>query len=100
VKLIFKNSDSDSDTEAGLTHSGRPFKELPLVNLFKKYYRDEGIYNGEEENITDEEHSEATRTEEVGSEELLQGEIETLGTMPTVEVSTTTPLVVLATVSN
>jgi hypothetical protein len=59
---MFKNSDSDSDTEAGLTHSGRSFREVPLANLFKKNYRDEGFYSGEEEDLTDEEYSESART--------------------------------------
>ena len=65
---MLNNSDSDSDTEAGHTCSGRPFREVPLANLFKKKYRDEGFYNGEEENIIDEEHSEDARIREVGSE--------------------------------
>jgi hypothetical protein len=50
---MFKNSDNDNDIEAGLTHSGRPFIEVPLANLFKKNYRDEGFYSGEEEDLTD-----------------------------------------------
>jgi hypothetical protein len=33
---MFKNSDSDNDTEVGHTHSERTFKEVPLVNLFEK----------------------------------------------------------------
>jgi hypothetical protein len=45
---MFKNSDSESDIEAGHTRSGRPFREVPLANLFKKNYRAEGFYNGEE----------------------------------------------------
>jgi hypothetical protein len=59
---MFKNSDNDNDTEVGLTRSGRPFREVPLVNLLKKNYRDEGFYSGEEADLTDEEHSESTRT--------------------------------------
>jgi hypothetical protein len=43
---------------------------------------------------------ESARTEEVGSEEIHRGESETLGTVPTVEVSIITPLVVLAALSN
>jgi hypothetical protein len=35
---MFKNSDNDSDTEAGHTHSGRSFREVPLVNMFKQSY--------------------------------------------------------------
>jgi hypothetical protein len=61
---MFKNSDSDNDTEARHTCSGRAFREVPLVNLFKKNYRDEGFYNGEEAYLTDEEHSESIRAEE------------------------------------
>jgi hypothetical protein len=61
VKLMFKNSDNDSDTEAGLTRSGRPFREVPLANLFKKNYGDEGFYSGEEADLTDEEYSESTK---------------------------------------
>jgi hypothetical protein len=34
-KIIFKNSNSDSDTEAGLTRSGISFIEVPVVNPFK-----------------------------------------------------------------
>jgi hypothetical protein len=70
VKLLFKNSDNDSDIEAGLMHSGRPFREVPLVNLFKQNYRDEGFYSGKEAELSDEERSESARTEEVGTEEL------------------------------
>jgi hypothetical protein len=43
---MFKNSDNDNDTEAGHTRNGRVFREVPLVNLFKKNYRDEGFYSG------------------------------------------------------
>jgi hypothetical protein len=50
---LFKNSENDSDIEAGHMRSGREFKEVPLANLFKKNYRDEGFYNGEEEDLTD-----------------------------------------------
>jgi hypothetical protein len=61
---MFKNSDSDNDTEPGHIHSGRVFREVPLVNLFKKNYGDEGFYSGEEADLTDREHSESTRKEE------------------------------------
>jgi hypothetical protein len=44
---MFKNSNNDSDIEAGHTCSGRVFREVPLMNLFKKNYRDEGFYSGE-----------------------------------------------------
>jgi hypothetical protein len=40
---MFKNSDSDSDTKARHRRSGRAFKEVPLANLFKKTYGDEGF---------------------------------------------------------
>jgi hypothetical protein len=56
-KLMFTNSDSDSDTEVGHTHSGRAFREVHLANLFKHNYRDEGFYSGEEADLTNEEHS-------------------------------------------
>jgi hypothetical protein len=86
---MFKNSDSDSDTKAGYTCSGRVFKEVPLANLFKEKYGDEGFYSGEEVDLTDEEHSQSTRTEEPCEEEAKD-----LGTAPTIEVSTgTLPIV-------
>jgi hypothetical protein len=44
---MFKNSDSDNDTEDGHTRSERAFEEVHLANLFKKNYRDEGYYSGE-----------------------------------------------------
>jgi hypothetical protein len=61
---MFKNSDSDSDTEVGHTCSGRVFREVHLTKLFKKNYGDEGFYSGEEEDLIDEEHSESSRIEE------------------------------------
>ena len=64
---MFKNSDSDSDTEAGHTRNGISFREVPLVNLFKPNYRDDGFYNEEEEDLTNEEYSKSARIEEVGS---------------------------------
>jgi hypothetical protein len=49
---MFKNSDSDSDAEAGHMCSGRSFREVPLANLFKQSYRplaqDKDFYSGEE----------------------------------------------------
>jgi hypothetical protein len=66
---MFKNSDSDNDTKAGHTRSGRVFREVHLANLFKKNYRDEGFYSGEEAHLIDEEHSESARTEEPHREE-------------------------------
>jgi hypothetical protein len=66
---MFRNLDSDIDTKARHTRSGRAFREVHLVNLFKKNYRDEGFYSGEEADLTDEEHSEPTGTEEGKAEE-------------------------------
>ena len=66
---MFKNSDNDNNTEGGHTCSGRAFKEVHLVNLFKKNYRDEGFYGGEHAYLIDEEHSEFARTEEPRREE-------------------------------
>jgi hypothetical protein len=70
---MFKNSDNDSDTEAGHTRSGRSFRKIPLVNLFKQSYgplaQDEGFYSGEEAERSDEEYSEFARAEEVETEE-------------------------------
>jgi hypothetical protein len=74
---MFKNSDSDSDTEAGHTRSGRVFRGVHLENLFKKNYGEEGFYSGEEADLTDEEHSEPTETEEGQAEELRRREPET-----------------------
>jgi hypothetical protein len=59
---MFRNLDSDSDTEAGHTRSGRVLRWVHLENLFKKNYGEEGFYSGEEVDLTDEEHSEPTRT--------------------------------------
>jgi hypothetical protein len=52
---MFKNSKSDSEIKDGLTRSGRPFKEAPLVNIFKKNYGDEEFYSGEGEDLIDKE---------------------------------------------
>jgi hypothetical protein len=65
VKLMFKNLDSDSDIKVGYMRSGRLFREVPLTNLFNKNYGDEGFYSGKESYLTNEEHLESTRTEEV-----------------------------------
>jgi hypothetical protein len=78
---MFKISDSDSDTEAGHTRSGKVFRGAHLENLFKKNYGEEGFYSGEEVDLTDEEHPEPTRTEEGEAEELRQSEPETSGTV-------------------
>ena len=71
--IMFKNSDNDSETEAGYMRSGRVFQEVHLENLFKKNYREEGFYSGEEEDLTNEEHSELVGTEEGQVEELRRG---------------------------
>jgi hypothetical protein len=100
---MFKNSDSNNDTKAGHTRSGRVFRELHLANPFKKNYGDKGFYSGEEENLIDEEHSEPTGTEERKAKELCWGEPETSETAQTIEVSTVIPpidLVVLRNQSN
>jgi hypothetical protein len=62
---MFKNSDSDSDTKVGHMSSGRSFREVPLVNLFKKNYGYEGFYSGEEIELTDKDYSESERIKEV-----------------------------------
>jgi hypothetical protein len=77
---MFRNSDSDSDTEAGHMRSGRAFKEVHLVNPFKQNYGDEGFYSGEEVDVTNKEHSEPARAEEGKVEEPHREELETLGT--------------------
>jgi hypothetical protein len=77
---MFKNIDNDNDAEMGHTHSGRIFREVPLVNLFKQNHeqlvQDEGFYSGEEEELVNEEHSESGRAEESRREES-----QNLGTM-------------------
>jgi hypothetical protein len=97
---MFKNSDSDIDTEAGHTRSGIAFREVPLANLFKQNYEDKGFYSGEEADLTDEEHSESARAEEGKVEEPRQEEPEYSETAPTVEVSTIIPPVDSAALSN
>jgi hypothetical protein len=74
---MFNNSDNDSDIEAGHTCSGRVFREFPLANLSKKNYEDKGFYSGEEEDLTDEEHSDFARPDEGKDEEPCQEEPET-----------------------
>jgi hypothetical protein len=71
---MFNNLDNDSDTEARHMRIGRSFREFPLANLFKKNYRDEGFYSGEETELIDEEYSKSARTNEVGSEEIRREE--------------------------
>jgi hypothetical protein len=99
---MFKNSDNDNDndTEARHTCSGREFREVHLVNLFKKNYGDEGFYSGEEEDLTDEKNSEPARVEEGKFEEPHREEPKTLGTVHTAEVSTIIPLVDSVALSN
>jgi hypothetical protein len=62
---MFKNSENDSDREDGHMHRGRSFRNVPLVNLFKKSYKpltqDKDFYNGEEAGQSDEEYSELAR---------------------------------------
>jgi hypothetical protein len=60
-RLMFRNPDRESDTEAGHMRSGRVFKGVHLENLFKQNYREEGLYRGEVVDLTDEEHSETPR---------------------------------------
>jgi hypothetical protein len=97
---MFKNSDSNSDTEVGHTCSGRVFREVHLANLFKKNYGDEGFYSGEEADLTDEEHSEPSREEEEEAEEPRWDEPETSGTAQIIEVSTINTHVGSTTLSN
>jgi hypothetical protein len=97
---MFKSSNSDNDTDVGHMCSGKPFREVPLANLFKKNYGDKEFYSGEEVDLTDEEHLESARTREVQTEELRREDTETSGIAPTVELSIIPPLVVLAALSN
>jgi hypothetical protein len=85
---MFKNLNSDIDTKAGHMRSGGVFIEAHLANLFKKKYEDEGFYSGEEEELTDEEHSEPAREKEGKDEELRRRESETSKTTQNIEVST------------
>ena len=69
---MFKNSDSDNDIKVGHTRSGRTFREVPLVNLFEQIHeplaQDEGFYNGEEEDLLNEEHLGSSRAEDEKTE--------------------------------
>jgi hypothetical protein len=47
------------------------------VKLFKKNYREEGFYSGEEADLTDGEHSEPTEIEEGKDENICREEPET-----------------------
>jgi hypothetical protein len=91
---MLKISDSDSDTEAGHTLSGKVFRGVHLESLFKQKYGEEGFYSGEEVDLIDEEHPEPTRIEEGEVEELCQSERETSGTTQTTKVSNVNPPVV------
>jgi hypothetical protein len=99
-RLMFKNSDSDIDTEVGHTCSGRVLREFHLENMFKKNYGDEGFYRGEEADLTYKENLEPTRSEEGKDEEPRRDEPETSGTVQTIEVSTIIPPVHSTTLSN
>lgn len=74
------------------------------MNLFEQSHeplaRDEGFYSGEEEELLNKEHSWSTRAEDEKIEEPHREETKTSIIAPTVEVSTITPLVVLAALSN
>jgi hypothetical protein len=61
---MFKTLDSDNEIEDRHTFSGKVFREVHLMNLFKKNYGDEGFYSGEEVDLIDEEHSKSARIEE------------------------------------
>jgi hypothetical protein len=98
-----KNLDSDSSTEIRNTRSGRTFREVPLVNLFKQSHepaQEEGFYSGEEEELMNKKHLESVREEEKKTKEPRQEESETSRTTQSVELSIITPLVVLAKLSN
>ena len=97
---MFKNLDNDKDTKVGHTHSGRVFREVPLANLFKQNYGDEGFYSGEEADLTDEEHSEPVRAEEGEAKEPRRYELETSGTAHIIEVSIINTLIGSTTLRN
>jgi hypothetical protein len=64
LHLMFRNLDIDNEIEVGHTHSGRTFREVPMVNLFEQNHeptQEEGFYSGEEEELLNEEHSESTK---------------------------------------
>jgi hypothetical protein len=75
---MFKNLDSDNNTEVGHTCSGRTLREVPLVYLFEPNHKplaqDEGSYSGEEEELLNEEHPESAKAEEGKNEEPRQEE--------------------------
>jgi hypothetical protein len=94
-RIMFKNSDNNSNTKDGHTRSGRVFREVPLVNLFNQNYGDEGFYSGEEADMIDEEHSEEGKVAYPRQEEP-----EASRTVPTIEVSTINPIFVSETLIN
>jgi hypothetical protein len=97
---MFKNLDSDNDTKVGHTRSGREFKEVHLGNIFKQNYGDEGFYSGEEEDLTDEEHSEPAREEKGKYEEPRRDEPKTSRATQIAEVSTINPPIVSVALRN
>jgi hypothetical protein len=103
-ELIFKNSDSDSDTEIEHTNSGRTFREFPLANLFEHDHEsllpEEGFYSGEEEELLSKEHSGSIGLREENIEEPCRENPDTLVTTQIVEVSTITHSVVSTILSN
>jgi hypothetical protein len=97
---MFKNLDSDNDTEVRHTCSGRVFRGVHLKNLFKQNYGEKGFYSGEEADLTDGEHSELAGIEEGEVEEPRWDEPKTFGTVQTVEVSIVNPLVISKALGN
>ena len=100
---MFKNLDNDNDIEIGHMCNGRTFREVPLVNLFEQSHeqtQEEGFYNGEEEELLNEEHLEFGRDEKGKTQEPLREESQTSGTAHIVEVSIITPPIILEASSN
>jgi hypothetical protein len=100
---MFKDSDSDNDTNIRHMCNGRTFREVPRVNLFeqsRKPAQEEGFYSGEEEELMTDENSQSAREEEEKTEEPRREESKTSKTMQTIEVSTITSPVVSTTLSN
>jgi hypothetical protein len=83
--------------------NGRIFREVHLVNLFKRDHKpllqEEGFYSGEEEDLLSEEHLGSIGPREEKTEEPHREELETSGTRPVVEVSTINPPIVSAVLS-
>jgi hypothetical protein len=50
---MFKILDRDNNTEKGHMCSGKVFRGAHLEILFKKNYKEEGLYSGEEVDLTD-----------------------------------------------